>query len=273
MAGVLSPGLSAAGYSKVMGNHAKEGIPWATMTGLWAADLAAGGFTGPLDILDHPDYYDAAKILAGLGEGFALDAIYFKPYACCRWIHSALDGLCRLVEQHSLKHTDIRAIEVHTFDRMLRLNNYPDPENLESAQYSAPFCLAAAAVEGKRGLLPMRKNLLHRPDIVTLASRVSLKVEPELDRMFPVHAAARVIIQTASERFEAVCHHPLGDPANPMDWRMLVDKFHHLAKGLLPTARQKEVIKAIQLLPDQGLSPLLSCLAEPLKQTRAHSSL
>ena len=93
VAGVLSPGLSAAGYSKVMGNHAKEGIPWATMTGLWAADLAAGGFTGPLDILDHPDYYDAAKILAGLGEGFAVDAIYFKPYACCRWIHSALDGL------------------------------------------------------------------------------------------------------------------------------------------------------------------------------------
>jgi 2-methylcitrate dehydratase PrpD len=272
LAGVLSPGLSAAGYSKVMGNHAKEGIPWATMTGLWAADLAAGGFTGPLDILDHPDYYDAVKIVTGLGEGFALDSIYFKPYACCRWIHSALDGLCRLVEEHSLKPTDILSIEVRTFDRMLRLNNYPDPENLESAQYSAPFCLAAAAVEGKRGLLPMRKNLLPRPDIVTLASRVSLKVEPELDRMFPERAAARVIIQTASERFEAVCHHPLGDPANPMDWKMLIDKFHHLTKGLLPTARQKELIKAIQLLPDQGLSPLLGSLAEPLKQARTRSS-
>jgi len=266
LAGVLSPGLSAAGYSKVMGNHAKEGIPWATMTGLWAADLAAGGFTGPLDILDHPDYYDAAKVVTGLGEGFALDNIYFKPYACCRWIHSALDGLCRLVEEHSLKHTDIRAIEVHTFDRMLRLNNYTDPEDLESAQYSAPFCLAAAAVEGKRGLLPMRKSLLHRPDIVTLARRVSLHVESEFDRVFPEHTAARIIIQTATERFEAVCHHPLGDPANPIDWRMLVDKFHHLAKGLLPTARQKEVIKAIQLLPDQGLSPLLGYLAEPLGQ-------
>jgi len=119
----------------------------------------------------------------------------------------------------------------------------------------------------------MRKSLLHRPDIVTLARRVSLHVESEFDRVFPEHTAARIIIQTATERFEAVCHHPLGDPANPMDWRMLVDKFHHLTKGLLPTARQEEVIKAVQSLPDLGLLPLLDCLAEPLKQTRTHSSL
>jgi len=119
----------------------------------------------------------------------------------------------------------------------------------------------------------MRKSLLHRPDIVALAHRVSLKVEPEIDRRFPVHAAARVVIQTASERFEAVCHHSLGDPTNPMDLGMLVEKFYDLTNGLLPTARQKEVIKTIQSLPDQGLSPLLSSLAEPLKQARTRSSL
>ena len=218
----------------------------------------------PAGILDHPYYYDAAKIVTGLGKGFALDSIYFKPYACCRWIHSALNGLCRLVEEHSFEPTDILSIEVHTFERILRLNNYPDPENLESAQYSAPFCLATATVEGKKGLLPMRESLLNRPDIVTLANRISLRVEPEFERMFPEHTAARVIIQTATERFEAVCDHPLGDPANPMDWIMLVDKSHHLTKGLLPTARQEEVIKAVQSLPNLGLSPLLDCLAEPL---------
>ena len=174
LAGVLSPGLSAAGYSRVMGNHAKEGIPWATLTGLWATELAAEGFTGPLDILDHRGYYDAGKILAGLGENFAVDDVYFKPYACCRWIHGAIDGLCGLVQQNRLQAADIRSIEVHTFGRALRLNNYPDPENLESAQYSLPFCLATAAVEGKNGLLPMRAGLLHRPDLVALAGRVSL---------------------------------------------------------------------------------------------------
>lgn len=266
LAGVLSPGLSAAGYSRVMGNHAKEGIPWATLTGLWATELAAGGFTGPLDILDHRGYYDAGKILAGLGENFAVDGVYFKPYACCRWIHGAIDGLCDLVQQSRLQAADIRSIEVHTFGRALRLNNYPDPENLESAQYSVPFCLAAAAVEGKNGLLPMRGSLLHRPDLVALAGRVSLHLDAELDRMFPERSAARVVIRTDRESLESVCHHPLGDPANPMDWGMLKGKFQHLTQGLLPEARQKEIIRAVQALPARGPAPLQGCLAEPLER-------
>ena len=266
VAGVLSPGLSAAGYSHVMGNHAKEGIPWATLTGLWAAELAAESFTGPLDILDHHGYYDAGKILAGLGENFAVDGVYFKPYACCRWIHGAIDGLCGLVQQNRLQAADIRSIEVHTFGRALRLNNFPDPENLESAQYSLPFCLAAAAVEGKNGLLPMRVGLLHRPDLVALAGRVSLHVNPELDRMFPERSAARVVIRTDRQTLESVCHHPLGDPVNPMDWGMLVGKFQHLTQGLLPEARQKELIGAVQSLPTLGLAPLQGCLAEPLER-------
>jgi len=266
LAGVLSPGLSAAGYSRVMGNHAKEGIPWATLTGLWAAELAAESFTGPLDILDHHGYYDAGKILAGLGENFAVDGVYFKPYACCRWIHGAIDGLCGLVQQNRLQAADIRSIEVHTFGRALRLNNYPDPENLESAQYSLPFCLAAAAVEGKNGLLPMRGSLLHRPDLVALAGRVSLHVNPEFDRMFPERSAARVVIRTDRESLESVCHHPLGDPVNPMDWGMLKGKFQHLTQGLLTDARQKELIGAVQSLPTLGLAPLQGCLAEPLER-------
>jgi 2-methylcitrate dehydratase PrpD len=264
VAGVLSPGLSAAGYSQVMGNHAKEGIPWATLTGLWATELAAGGFTGPLDILDHRGYYDAGKIAAGLGESFAVDGVYFKPYACCRWIHCALDGLCDLMERHSLRPDDISTIEVHTFARALRLNNHVDPDNLESAQYSVPFCLAAAAVEGKNGLLPLRVSLLHRPDLVALAGRVSLHVNPELDRMFPECTAARVVLRTDRENFESCCHHPLGDPANPMNLGLLMGKFQHLTQGCLPEARQKEIIRAVQSLPAQGLEPLQGYLAAPL---------
>jgi 2-methylcitrate dehydratase PrpD len=264
VAGVWSPGLSAAGYSKVMGNHAKEGIPWATLTGLWATELAAGGFTGPLDILDHPGYYDPEKIMAGLGQGFAVDGVYFKRYACCRWIHAPLDGLIRLLREHAIPSADIRAIEVHTFERALRLNNYADPDTVESAQYSVPFSLAVAAVEGPGGLLPLVPALLHRPEIVGLAARVSLNIDPELDRLFPERTAARVVIRTADSRFETVCHHPLGDPANPMRWEELVDKFRSLAQAVLSTRRQEEILRAVHALPIRGLGPLLDLLAPPV---------
>jgi len=124
IAGALSPELSAAGYSRIMGNQLKEGIPWGTLTGLWAVELASKGFTGPVDILDNPGYYDVKRITSGLRKRFAVDEVYFKPYACCRWIHCALDGVGRILQQNNLKPMDIVSIEVHTFERALRLNNF-----------------------------------------------------------------------------------------------------------------------------------------------------
>jgi hypothetical protein len=51
-----------------------------------------------------------------------------------------------------------------------------------------------------------------------------------------------------------------------MDWGMLVGKFQHLTQGLLPEARQKELIGAVQSLPTLGLAPLQGCLAVPLER-------
>jgi 2-methylcitrate dehydratase PrpD len=245
-----------------MGNHAKEGIPWATLTGVWAAEIAAGGFTGPVDILDHPAYYDAAAVTAGLGRGFAVDRVYFKPYACCRWAHAALDALCGLMRGEGLSAGGIDAIEVHTFERALRLNNYPDPATLEAAQYSLPFCLAAAAVAGPEALLPLAPALLGRADIVALARRVSLHVDADFDRAFPGEAGARVVLRTAAGRFEALCRHAHGDPDNPMSWDQLAAKLHTLTRGVLSEARSEGIITAVQRLPEDGLPPLMGLLGE-----------
>lgn len=268
LAGVLSPGLSAAGYSRVMGNYAKEGIPWATFTGLWAVELASGGFTGPLDILDHPDYFNADTIKSGLGESICLDNVYFKPYGCCRWIHCALQSLDTLLRDNGIRPDDIVSIEVHTFERALRLNNYPDPDNLESAQYSIPFCLAVIAVEGGAALLPLRAGLLHRPDLVALAGRVSLRSAPELDSLFPEQTAARVVVRTGKGSFASTCHHPLGDPDSPMDWNRLVRKFREIADDLLAVADQDRILDAVRALPARGPGELATCLGETRTESR-----
>ena len=250
IAGLLSPGLSAAGYSTVMGNQAKEGVPWAVMTGLTALEMARRGFTGPLDILDHADYFDAAAITAGLGTGSALNSVYFKPYACCRWIHSALDAIINLAEGHHLAADDIHSVDVFTFERTLRLNNYADPDTLEGAQYSLPFCLAVAAVGGVDSLMPLSPDWLHRPDIVALACRVNLHVDTELDARFPAETGARVRLQTAGGTLEKTVRHPLGDPANPMDRARLVAKFKKLTAGVIAPRYQADLLALIEQLPD-----------------------
>ena len=264
IAGVLSPGLSAAGYSTVMGNQVKEGIPWAVMTGLTALELARRGFTGPLDILDHGDYFDAAAITAGLGTGSALNSVYFKPYACCRWIHPALDAIINLVKGHNLAVEDIHMMDVFTFERTLRLNNYADPDTLEGAQYSLPFCLAVATVGGPEALMPLSPDWLHRPDIVALACRVKLHVDTELDARFPADTGARVCLKTSGGILEQTARHPLGDPANPMDRTQLVAKFKKLTAGVISPQDQVDLLAIIDQLVDLAdTAQIVNCLRGP----------
>ena len=139
IAGVHAPELSASGYSKVMGNNVKEGIPWSTATGLSAVMLARNNYSGPLDILDNPRFYNSEKIISPLKEKYAIENVYFKPYACCRWIHSAIDALLVLMESHDLKSEDIYSIDVFLFKRALMLTNQTSPDTIEGAQYSVPW--------------------------------------------------------------------------------------------------------------------------------------
>ena len=82
------------------------------MTGLTALMLARDGFSGPMDILDHPDFYDARKIRPFLNGQFAIEETYIKPYACCRWIHSALDAFFDLQQENHFSVSDIHAVQV-----------------------------------------------------------------------------------------------------------------------------------------------------------------
>jgi 2-methylcitrate dehydratase PrpD len=249
IAGVAAPGLSAAGYSRRMGNSVKEGIPWATAIGLTAAELAREGYTGPTDILDHPDYYDSAVLLAGLGEKFAVERIYYKPYACCRWIHAAIDAVVALRKEGAFTHNDIDAIEIHTFARALRLSNEVEPETLEGAQYSLPFCTAVAAIDGEASLLPMSADLLRRPDIVRLSAKVRMVVDPVLDPLFPTQAPARVRILCKDQAAEREVRFARGDPDNPLGEAALVEKFTTLAAAL---DNAPQLVAAILTLGDTG---------------------
>ncbi len=256
IAGVHSPGLSAAGYSQVMGNNAKEGIPWATLTGLFGLGLSQRDFSGPTDILDHPDYYNSSQIVSGLGQPFAIEGVYFKPYACCRWIHSAIDALLLIMAENSLSAAMIDRLEVHIFERALRLNNYLVPNTMEDAQYSIPFCLATAAIEGEKGLLPFKQDLLSRKDIVKLAHRIQLHEDPKLTFLFPTLAPAKVIVYTPNGVFEKQVKYPKGDPDNPMHYHEIECKLRRLSCQNQPASFVRRTLNAINNLENTGIDQL-----------------
>ena len=251
VAGVLSPELSAAGYSAVMGNAAKEGIPWSVVTGLSACLMARNGFTGPLDILDNPDYFDAAGIMEDIDDvnplpAYAIETVYFKPYACCRWIHAAIDAVLAM---NIPDPEGITSIIVNTFERALRLSNETSPVTLEGAQYSLPFCIAAAAIKGRNVFAPMDVELLKDVAVLNLAKKVTLIADPEMSRLFPSQTPSKVRITTTHGQFEKTIDYPFGDPKNPMSFDDVAQKFLKLAAET--PIQQKAVINFIKRLHDE----------------------
>jgi 2-methylcitrate dehydratase PrpD len=254
-----------------MGNNCKEGIPFATATGLTAIDLAAAGFTGPIDLLDDPRRFDTQKLIGGLGESWLIESTYFKPYSCCRWIHAPVDAVVKLQAEHAIAARDITSIDIHSFPATLALNNECAPSTLESAQYSTPFCVALAALCGPEALLPLEAAALGDAEAIALAGRIRLHLDPGFEALFPDAVPARVVVTTAGGSVSETVMAPKGEPSNPMSWSELTDKFRTVASRYLSAPATLLLEQAIAALEAGDLQPLLAALAQPMMASPARA--
>lgn len=270
IAGVLAPNQDAngsSGYSKLTGNDVKEGISWAVSTGMTALHLARSGYTGPEDILDHASHYDTASILNDLTEPRKIEGVYFKPYACCRYIHPAIDAFRDLNSQHGFSAEEIADIEVQTFAWVLKLGNRIDPENLTDIQYSLPYCVAITAVDGCHALAPIGAPLMNRPDLSLLARRVRITVDDAIDRRFPTETLARVVIvDRQGHRLVSSVTTPRGDVGRPMDWGDVREKFLRITAPKMGHEKQRAFLTGFHRFRQGDPAPLLAMLKQPLDQ-------
>ncbi|EKF61591.1 MmgE/PrpD family protein [Agrobacterium albertimagni AOL15] len=268
IAGVTAPNQRAngsSGYSRMTGNLVKEGIAFSAQLGLQAVFLAGAGFTGPVDLLDHQHFYDRARILDRLGSRFEILDTYFKPYACCRYIHPALDAYGALCRDHGFTVADIDHIEVETFGFALKLANSPDPENLTALQYSLPYCLAVLAILGEEALTPIGPDLLARSELSDFASKVKLSVNAEAEAQFPMKTTAML---TVALRSGALLVSKLtaarGDPSEPMDYKALAAKFRRVSRGVISQVEQDRIINSVVSLSEGDADELMQRLGQKI---------
>jgi 2-methylcitrate dehydratase PrpD len=266
IAGATAPNLSAIAYSKVMGNHIMEGIPWAAASALAAVDFAVEGFTGPVDLLDNDVLFDRKILLERLGDDWAIRGIYFKPYGCCRWAHAPIDAVLALQAEFGFSFEAVEAIEIETFAWALRLNNEIAPKTVESAQYSLPFCVALALTQGADALIEISADELRDRATLALSGKVTLKVDPGYDAMFPAQVPARAKIRTGGATLTKEILAPLGEPTNPMDWARLQQKFCSVAATRISPDRTEVFLSAFEALGNGETAALMEALARPLPQ-------
>ena len=235
-----APRTSAAKHHGFAGSDVKEAIAWSVLTGLHAVYLARSGFRGYPDTFDQGILYDPDVLCHRLDRFNAIDGLFFKPYACCRWIHAAIDGLRDIMDRNGIDAARIESITVRTFDAAAGLGNHRAPGNAAEAQFSIPFCLGVAAVHGQSALLPMDPKLLADADVMEVARRVSIHADAELNAEFPDKAPAIVEVATAGGVFRSRVDSAFGDPANPMRRTDLQRKFACLARGCMSRAYMEQ---------------------------------
>ena len=92
----------------------------------------------------------------------------------------------------------------------------------------------------------MQMNLLSREDIITLARKIHLFEDTDLTAQFPETVPAQVVIYARNKTHTKLIKHPKGDPANPMQWQAIEDKFRLLSQPYQDFFDVNKVISAIK---------------------------
>jgi 2-methylcitrate dehydratase PrpD len=224
---------------------------FAAQGGITSAYLAQSGFTGPARVLEAEDggffstTSDAGngkRVIDGLGETYESVATSPKPFSACRHTHSPLFGVLSLVVKHQLESRDVRAVRVKTNSSAFKsVARIAEPATITEAQFSLPFAIGLAIRDRKIVHDQFTIERLRDAEVLEIARKVHISVDPQIDRCYPKHSQAHVEIETATGVVaEFVLDHP-GEAENPLPPTFIREKFRNLAKQALGEDRLTKV--------------------------------
>jgi 2-methylcitrate dehydratase PrpD len=226
---------------------------WAGHAGAVAAALARGGFTGPATVLEGRFGFYRAFLgaepdrapFATLGERWETPGIGFKPYPACHLVHAYLDCALELRREHALAPDDVEAVEclvpagevpIVCEPRAAKLR----PRTSYDAQFSLPYTVASALIDGRVGLDTFSLEGLAEPRRLALAERVTHTIDPK--SVFPQGFPGWVRVRLRSgQTLEARAPDGRGGLARPLPPEAIVEKFRDNASRALPGARVDEI--------------------------------
>jgi len=261
LAGTQSAGLWAFKADGAMSKRFHPGR--SSQSGVISALLASRGFKGPSQILEAEDggFFKATSdeanpslVLEGLGKRFLSIETSIKPYACCASAHSSIDGIIGLAKVHGFNPREVERIYVKTARGVIIQCGFPyQPLSVLQAQMSLQYCVAVSLLEGKALVEQFSEEKISDPEILNLASRVEVILDPEIDRLYPERFASKVeVVLNNGKRFETRVDSPRGSPEKTMTFGEVASKFKSLAGGVMSEDQMEAVIERVGRIEQLG---------------------
>ena len=178
------------------GAHTKRlGPGFSARAGVASALMAQRGVIGPKNVLEgHFGFYnmywqggyDPATLTADLGKHFEGINVSFKPYPCCRGIHTSVDATLGLISAHPIKIDDVKEIRVFADAGGYQMLCSPlevktKPRTPVDAQFSIPWGVATMLAKGYVGIEHYTEAAIKSPDILEAASKIKVILDHSLD--------------------------------------------------------------------------------------------
>ena len=228
-------------YSQVAGNHqvTRDGAltkrmqpGFAAQSALVSVQLARRGVRGAQATFEGVDGFlrvylrdrcDRDALRDRLGERYEFVELSYKPYPCCRFNHTAIDAALTLRASADFRPERIRriraAVNRQAFEAVCTpVDVRKAPRTVVHAQFSIPFTVATALVDGSVRLDHFDEASLRREDILALAQRVEAVVDEDIEREWSRNISpTELTIELDDGTTKRIrVDWPLGHPRRPM---------------------------------------------------------
>lgn len=244
IAGSLCSGLLE--FSQTGGMVKRLHLGRAAEGGVLAASLASDGFSGPASVLDGRYGYlatfcrdgDPARLTAGLSDVWHTRKTNIKRFAAHNTAHVAMALTLQLRQAHGFNGGDVDEIVVAGQEKLVSHHSIAEPQDLTTAQYSTPFCVALSVQADPTDPRSFSDANLVDPAIRDLCRRVRVEVRPRQPN--DTALATSVTIRLRDGRsLTAEAQDYRGMPSDPLDRDGLAAKFFTLTASRPRTDAQR----------------------------------
>jgi 2-methylcitrate dehydratase PrpD len=202
--------------------------------GIFSAQLAKSGWTGPEDALLSPfGYYnlytegcsDPEILTKDLGKKYYSDTSY-KPHPCCGLTHPAIDCALSLVKKHDVQAQDIKEVVLYVFSggfhgfggQRFIIGDYPYANAVFNFRYTVANALLRKSVKIEH----FSEESILDPQLHALINKINLVELPGAE----FQSSKLKLIMKGGKEFSESCDAPKGDPLrNPLSKDEIIAKF------------------------------------------------
>lgn len=273
----MALGITASMASGIVANFGTMTKPLhvglGARNGVLAAKLAAGGYTANVKAIEggfgfyqvlHENTPIHEQAIEELGRSYALvtDGLRIKPYPCGGLTHQVIDSVLEFKRKNGLTAEMIERVDVdvvkHTFDRIV----FRVPQTGIQGKFCMPYLVARAIVDGKIGLHIFTDSAVRDQNVLKLAERVQMNLDPNLKKSDAAGRPCRVTVRLRNgQTFTREAQHAKGGPEYPMTEAELRDKFTECAREAIDVRSAAQALDYIENLETLGdVRPLCDIL-------------